>query len=314
MTEKKKVDRLFVDKKDLDLFNRLKEKDSPFAGCSNKEIFLAAMVTGFFEGSKLELQTREGYVREEYLHPQDKALINAIAVSEAGDLKVLLDKQKVFSIAEEYATGGIVLLKAKALSLDEYGSYAKKLESQMLREYEKFRQIMPEKPIAPEDLDGLDIQELISKGENNAVEFKSSLIWDCKKNGPSKDMKIIVVRAISSFMNSDGGFVIIGVDNFKKVIGLQNDIALSHHSTDELELTLTNAVNTYIGKINLPYMRTSFHKIENQDLIVIRVTPSPHPVYLRAEGKDPEFYIRSGNSTQKLDISEAPQYIEEHWS
>ena len=107
MSEVKKVDRLYVDRRDIKEFNRLKDRDSPFAGSQNKDVFLAAMVVGYHEGSRLELKQKEGYVREEYLSPEDLALIRSIAVSEEESLNVLLDKQKVFSIAEEYAAGGI---------------------------------------------------------------------------------------------------------------------------------------------------------------------------------------------------------------
>ena len=134
MTEEKKprIDRLFVDKKDFDDFNRLKEKDTPFAGVHNHEIFIAAMVTGYHEGCKIELKNRKEFFFEKDLTKEENALINAVAVAEGGGLNVLLDKQRIYSIAEQYATGGISLLKAKVLS-GEYGSYAKKLESDLLR-------------------------------------------------------------------------------------------------------------------------------------------------------------------------------------
>lgn len=314
MTEEKRVDRLYVERADVNSFNRLKENDSPFAGCQNKEIFLAAMVFGFYQGVKVDLKSKEGYVREEYLHPEDKALINAIAILEEGDLKVLLDKQKVYSIAEKYATGGIEGLKARALGIEEYGSYSKKLESDMLREYEILRQTMPEKPVTAEDLDGIPVIGLIEKGETDAIEFKSSLVWDYEKAQPSREMKIAVARGISSFMNSDGGYLLVGVDNKKNVIGLENDLAQTHESLDELEIILTNSVRDCLGKVNLPYIKTKFDRIDNKDIMIVRVYPSPHPVYLKGGARNAEFYIRTGNSTQKLDVSEAPDYIKEHWA
>jgi len=126
-------------------------------------------------------------------------------------------------------------------------------------------------------------------------------------------MKIAVVRGISSFMNSDGGYMLIGVDNKKNPMGLDNDLAQTHQSTDELELALTNSVRDCLGKVNLPYIKIKFDKVNDKLVIIVRVYASPHPVYLKSENKNPEFYIRTGNSTQKLDVSEAPDYIKEHW-
>lgn len=117
MTEEKKpkIDRFYVDRKDFSDFNRLKESDTPFAGAHSKEVFLAAMVVGYHEGCRIEIKNKEGYFHEKDLSKEDAALIRAIAVAEEGGLNVLLDKQKIYSIAEQYATGGISLLKGQSI-------------------------------------------------------------------------------------------------------------------------------------------------------------------------------------------------------
>lgn len=311
MTAEKKVDRFFVEKKDFDEFNKLKEKESPFAGSHNKDIFLAAMVVGYHEGSRIEIKNREGYFHEKDLNPQERALISAIAVSEEGSLNVLLDKQKVYSIAEQFANGGIALLKAKVFS-GEYGSYAKKLESDLLRTYEKVLEKQPKKPLEAEEVEKLPVADLIRNGETGTVEFKSSLIWDYKMKKSNKVMSMIVARTVSCFMNSDGGIMLIGVDNDQKILGLENDLAQLDGSLNNFELHFTNMINTYLGKIHRPYVSVRFEKIDDKDIAIIHVKKSPRPVYLKYEGK-PEFFIRSGNSCQPLDVSEANLYIKDHW-
>ncbi len=114
-------------------------------------------------------------------------------------------------------------------------------------------------------------------------------------------------------MNSEGGFLFIGVNNQKQVIGLECDLAQVKESLDEYEMTFTNAINTYIGKINRLLVSFTFERNGNKIFAVADVKPSPHQVYLKVEGKDPEFYIRAGNTSQRLNISEASQYIKEHW-
>jgi len=310
MTEKKKVDRIYVDKKDLADFNRLKDKDSPFANSQNKDIFLAAMVVGYHEGGRIELRNKEGYFRTEYLTDEERALIRAIAIATEGNLNVILDEQKIYSIAEEYATGGISILKSKVFS-GEYGSYIKKLESDLLRSFEKISQGQI-KPQPMEEIADLSVSDLIKKGETASIEFKSSLIWDYKKNQPSKLMGIIVARTISSFMNSDGGIILIGVDNDKNILGLDKDLSQLDGSSDNFELHLTNVVNNNLGKINRPLISLRFGEIGGKKIAVIVAKKSPRPVYLKYEGKT-EFFIRSGNSCQPLDVSEATDYIKDHW-
>lgn len=311
MTTEKKVDRLSVDKRDLESFNRLKEKDSPFAGSQNKDVFLAAMVTGYHEGGRVPLKTKEGYFMRSYLKDEELALIRAIAVKEENSLNVLLDEAKVFSIAEEYAAGGIQLLKAKVFG-EAYGSYAKKLESELLHTLEKVVSTQPKSQILEEIAD-LSIPDLVKNGESNSVEFKSSLIWDYEKKKPDKSLLgMVIARTISCFMNSDGGVILIGVDNDKKILGLENDLAQLDGSTDGFELHLTNMINKYLGKIKGTLVRVKFDKIEDKQVAALTIKKSPRPVYLKCEGKI-GFYIRSSNSCQPLDMSEATEYIKDHW-
>jgi len=135
--ERRSPDRVFVRKDDIEDFKLLlQEKDSPFFKRDNKAVFLMAMIWGFHSSHKMELDKKEGYVRTEYFSPDEQSLIKAIAISAEGDLKVLLDKQKVYSIAEQYAAGGIKYLKEEAFE-SRHGTFAKRLEALLLETYEK---------------------------------------------------------------------------------------------------------------------------------------------------------------------------------
>jgi hypothetical protein len=318
MTEEKKpkVDRLFVDRKDFDDFNRLKENDTPFAGVHDHEIFIAAMVVGFNEGCRIEIKNRKEFFHEKDLTNEENALIRALAVSEEGGLNVLLNKQKVYSIAEQFATGGISLLKAKALS-GEYGSYAKKLESDLLRSYEKIQEEDSEKTKVPPESETILPTLLISKGESETLEFKSSMLYDFKKKTPNKELKIVIAKTVASFLNFNGGTLLIGVRNDGEVLGLEQDLSLLHNSSDEFEITFTNLINLYLGKMNRAYVSLKLEKVNDKEIAVIRIAKSPRPVFVRykdekGEQKE-EFYIRAGNSSQFLEVCDASLYIKDHW-
>lgn len=137
MNKNKVPDRLNIRKADREDYARLLEKDSPFVGKENKDLFMVAMIIGVREGSRVELDKKEGFFLLYHLDDKENAIIKAIAVAEEGDLSVLADKRKVYSIAEEYAAGGIKLLKEKVLG--GYGSFIKKLESELLEEFEKIK-------------------------------------------------------------------------------------------------------------------------------------------------------------------------------
>jgi Skp family chaperone for outer membrane proteins len=310
--KKPKVDRFYVERKDFDMFNSLKEKGSPFVGARNKEIFLAAMVVGYHERCSIELKTREGYFHEEDLTREEAALIRAIAVAEEEGLSVLLDKQRVYSIAEQFASGGISLLKANVTS-GEYGSYAKKLESELLRAYEKIQKTAPKNAKIQDTTEPLALIDLINKGESETLEFKSSMVWDSRKNQPNRELKIVVAKELAAFMNTNGGILLIGVEDDKTITGVDKDLAILHNSADDFELTLTNLVNTYLGKMNKTYVDLKFDAVNDKQIAVVRVKKSQHPVYVKVEGRKEEFCIRPGNSCQTLEVSEASQYIKENW-
>jgi predicted HTH transcriptional regulator len=123
---------------------------------------------------------------------------------------------------------------------------------------------------------------------------------------------MVVARTISSFMNSNGGLLLIGVDNDKNILGLEKDLAQLDGSADKFELHITNVINNHLGKIKGTLVAVRFENIEGKQIAVLTVKKSPRPVYLKYEGKL-DFFIRSGNSCQLLDVSEATEYIKDHW-
>jgi len=128
-----------VKEKDLEDFNKLlDDNESPFNKSARKTVFLVAMAIGFHEMIKEELKDVKmiDYDRVAYLAPGEKALIKAIAVADKNDLQVLLNPKEVYLIAEEYAAGGIKILKNKVFS-GEFGSYIKKLEAELVEKYKK---------------------------------------------------------------------------------------------------------------------------------------------------------------------------------
>jgi hypothetical protein len=85
------------------------------------------MAFGFKHRVNPKIARREGFVRAEYLTPDDEALIDALAVAETGSVAVLANKARVYQIAEEYAHGGIRLLHDQVKSI-QHGSFYKRFE------------------------------------------------------------------------------------------------------------------------------------------------------------------------------------------
>lgn len=123
-------DRLYIDKKDVNLYKECEI----FKDKSNREQLLFAMAIGFKNSVKHPLERKEGFVRTEYLKPEDFALLNAVAMYDAKTPEILANKEEVFKIAEEYAHAGIKLLYEKIKSL-QYGSFYKQFEKELFEIY-----------------------------------------------------------------------------------------------------------------------------------------------------------------------------------
>ncbi|MBD3309498.1 hypothetical protein GF348_24175 [candidate division KSB3 bacterium] len=123
-------------KKDFDLLRE--DKGSFFYGREHKEIFLIAMAYGFLNSNYKPLGEKHqgGHFRVDTLKDQDITLIKAIAAKKTGSLDILLNLKEVYSIAEQYAAGGINYLKNDVFS-KQHGSYSKKLEELLVELYKK---------------------------------------------------------------------------------------------------------------------------------------------------------------------------------
>lgn len=159
------------------------------------------------------------------------------------------------------------------------------------------------------------LYELINAGENERVEFKSSMRWDYKENRPNKNLEGVIMKTISAFLNSSGGTLLIGVDDFGIAIGIEKDIKTlggGKKNLDGFELQLTELVGRYLGKEHRKFFHVSFVPVDKKNICVIEIDKSPKPVFLEYAGKT-EFVVRSGNSSQILNAKEQYEYIKMHW-
>lgn len=128
-------DRVYISGSDRPIYDTLKKySDSPLKGRKNKEIFMMAMIIGFYKtGVRTELKNPVDYDHVENLGPDRRTIIKAIAVAEEG-MNVLDDEEKIYNIANEYAATGIKILESM-VNNHEY-DFIKKLESMLVEEYD----------------------------------------------------------------------------------------------------------------------------------------------------------------------------------
>lgn len=156
------------------------------------------------------------------------------------------------------------------------------------------------------DADDRDsLMALIATGEGERLEFKSTFRRNTHTGEKDKRMERAVLKSLVAFLNSNGGTLLIGVNDDGEVTGIDLD---SFESRDKLGLHFTNIISSQIGNGFLPFI--SFRLIPVDDVWVLRTDcrPSNEPVFLR-DGNEEFFYIRSGPSSVEIKGSELISFI-----
>jgi len=161
----------------------------------------------------------------------------------------------------------------------------------------------------------ISIEELIAEGESNELELKSSMRWNYKEERIDKKMEEVILKSISAFNNGEGGTLIIGVDDEGEILGLERDYRSLDGEKDEFELHLRNLLNTSFGKVfSTNNIKVTFYTIdEDIEVCKIEIPKGNKPLYMNIADKNGQrqekFYVRSGNTSQELGLSEISEYI-----
>jgi len=157
------------------------------------------------------------------------------------------------------------------------------------------------------------LRGLIAQGEGTTVEYKSSLRWDYRESRINRDLTKVAVRTLAAFLNSQGGTLLIGVDDEGAILGLEADIAsLQKKSLDGFELTLRSAIANHLGQEVDPLVSLSFATLDNRLVAVAACAAHSSPIYFY-DGNRRELCVRSGNLTRSLDVAAAVAYVDNHW-
>ena len=125
------------------------------------------------------------------------------------------------------------------------------------------------------------IKKIIKMQESKTLEFKRDL---------SSHEKI--VRTIIAFANAAGGKIIIGIDDDRKIVGVDDPL--------DMEERLTNIIFDCIAPKILPSIEIV--PIEDKQLLLVEVFPCGNmPYYHRKLGRENGVFVRLGSSTRTAD-------------
>ncbi|MBT3176924.1 MAG: DUF262 domain-containing protein [Desulfobacula sp.] len=243
-------------------------------------------------------------------------------------LTQVANRTKSAKLAEGYLEGVLVkfpnALELQSIPVDKelwkienYDLFLEQRRKMLANELNAFLNGITETDTGEVDL---DILEMINQGETHHVEFKTTLRYDVRQQKVNKKLEEVILKTIAAFSNGQGGNLIMGVKDDMEVIGLENDYNTLKDSThDGFELHLRNLVNTAYGvEFASNNLMVSFPVVDETEICLVEVKPSLKPVYTQATDKNGQrhekFYVRSGNSSPEMPLSEIASYIQSRFN
>lgn len=150
------------------------------------------------------------------------------------------------------------------------------------------------------------IKELIKRGESHKLEFKSTIRKNLHTNNFDKNIEHAVLKTISAYLNSEGGTLLVGVNDNGEIIGIgADDFPNKEHANRHLNNLITNQ----IGAEFMPFIKTEILDVDGKIMVKIDCKPSNKEVFLKS-GNDEEFYVRRGSLSMPISGSSLLSYIE----
>jgi len=163
------------------------------------------------------------------------------------------------------------------------------------------------------------IRSLVRCGESKTVEFKQTLSLDIRTGKEkSKDLIKSSLKTIVAFLNTDGGNLLIGIDDGGNVTGLGEEIA-TFHKKNEDRLKDKDRFFQYIRNLirdkicgdcdPLTLVDYSIVDIDGMKVLFVKCKRSTSPCYYNKE----EFFVRNNPATDQLKEPKLHKYIERHF-
>lgn len=167
-------------------------------------------------------------------------------------------------------------------------------------------------------------KDLFENGEDDHIEFKSSLYFDRRKfsfgNNISKsdcyseEVLFSSLKTLAAFANTNGGRLYIGIEDDGNVVGMSDDYECKKNvkNFDRLELFLRDKVRQefYQGNSFNSYLRCTETNYNGKNIVIVDVSITPKISFIKNRFKNYSLFIRRGNSTQEIHIQEMESYFE----
>ncbi|MCP3852441.1 MAG: hypothetical protein GY694_19750 [Gammaproteobacteria bacterium] len=210
---------------------------------------------------------------------------------------VIVPEKELLDIISDNMTfiiTGIIFLVLIAIAMAKFlvGKYAHQLKD------------VPKTSIQSKDFTN-EIYELLRLGESETLEFKSTMRRNLKTGKNGKEIEIAWLKGIVGFMNTQGGILLIGVDDDANILGIEAD---EFENEDKLLLHFKNLLSQHIGLEFSNFINLIVNQIEDKTILVVECERADRPTFLHNKSTE-DFYIRSGPASVKLSVSKVLKYV-----
>ena len=154
------------------------------------------------------------------------------------------------------------------------------------------------------------IKSEIRGGEGKSLEFKQTLALCIREHQRKDYVEQAVLKTLCGFMNTEGGVLLVGVDDDGLITGVNNEMkSLYKNSKDEYLKKVRNLIDANLGIENSSFVDWNIHDIDGFSILRFEVKASSKPVFLRKT----DFFIRTNPATDKLDGEEMLNYIKQRF-
>ena len=154
------------------------------------------------------------------------------------------------------------------------------------------------------------LYSLLVRVESKTVEFKQTFSLDISDNSKKPYLEDMVIKTIGAFLNSDGGDILVGVDDDGIVTGIDFEIEKLHkNSRDEFLKHFKNRLKHRIGEQFYPII--TFDTVELNGKTVFHVNCDPSDIEVFVDGKD--FFVRTNPATDKLEGPKLTAYVKQRF-
>ncbi|MFD0766705.1 Eco57I restriction-modification methylase domain-containing protein [Mucilaginibacter lutimaris] len=171
--------------------------------------------------------------------------------------------------------------------------------------------------ILEEDLHTQRVKALIALGENKRTEYKSTLRYDVRQKAVLPHIEHSVLKTIAAFLNSEGGTLLIGVDDDGNILGLDNDYSTfgkTKNHQDEWVKHFDNITGHAFSDALMANINLEFAHMDEGVVAIVDVKASSNYVYMKSKADNrKQFYIRRNGSTVELRDEEILSYVKQKW-